>query len=182
MELSLDLFQVIQDMVLKPDLASAFIIFWFSFLNELVALLPYVTVISGQVLFLNSHLSFTLLSKLLFLIAIPAGIGGALGSLLTYSVTYIGGKPAIDKFGKYLRLSWSDVEKVTVKFKGAWYDELLFLALRSIPVLPSLPVNLAAGVLRMRPMTYFILTLIAFIIRMMIMFIIMSAGAEVLSY
>lgn len=182
MELPPDFFQVIQDIVLKPDIGSAFLVFWFSFLNELLAIFPYVAVISGQILFLDSDLTIPVLSKLLLLIALPAGVGGALGSFLTYGITYIGGKPMIEKFGKYIRVSWNDVEKVTKRFQGAWYDEIVFLLLRSIPVLPPLPINVAAGVLRMPPLKYFILTFVAFTIRMMVMFIFMALGAEVLSY
>ncbi len=181
MGLSSDFFQIIQDTVLKPDFVSAIALFWFSLLNELIALLPYVIVVSGQILFINSHLSIVIFSKLLFFVAIPAGIGGALGSLFIYSLSYFGGKPTINKLNKYLRFSWKDVEKVTGRFNGAWYDEILFLALRSTPVLPSLPINIAAGILRMRPIPYFALTLLGFIIRMMIMFMIIGFGVETLA-
>lgn len=181
MELSSDFFQVIQDMVLKPDFTSAVALFWFSLLNELVAVLPYVVLVSGQLLFLEAGSLHTIISKLLFFIAVPAGVGGAVGSFLVYGLAYFGGKPAIEKFKKYLRFSWNDVERINYYFKGAWYDEVIFLALRSVPVLPSLPINAVAGVLRMSPIRYFVLTAIGLTIRMMIMFAFMWVGAETLA-
>lgn len=182
MESYLDLMRIAQDTVLRPDFASAVVIFWFSLVNELAALLPYVALISGQVVFLNDHLTSSILYKLFLFVALPAGFGGALGSLLLYALAYIGGKPAIEKFGKYLRVRWESVENVSRRFKGAWYDELAFFALRCVPVLPSLPINLAAGILRMHPASYFLLTFVAFTIRMMIMFVFIGAGVEALSY
>lgn len=181
MDLPSNFFQVIQDIVLKPDFTSAVALFWFSFLNELVAVLPYVVLVSGQLLFLKVSSFHVILSQFFFFIAIPAGVGGAIGSLLTYGLAYFGGKPLIDKFQRYLRFSWGSIEKINRYFKGAWYDELIFLALRSVPALPSLPVNIAAGILRIPPARYFILTTAGFIIRMMILFAFIWAGAETLA-
>ncbi|MEX0919380.1 MAG: VTT domain-containing protein [Parcubacteria group bacterium] len=176
-----DFITLVQDMVLKPDLASAGVLFWFSLVNELTAILPYVVLVSGQLIFLEVTSFPIILAKFFLYIAVPAGIGGAVGSMLIYSLAYFGGKPTIEKYKKYLRFSWDDVEKITQRFKGAWYDELIFLAIRSVPILPSLPINIVAGTMRMRPLAYFIYTAIGFTIRMMILFLFMWFGAEALS-
>lgn len=181
MELSLNFIQAVQDMVLKPDFTGAIIILWSSFLNELVAFFPYAVVLSGQLLFLKSSLSLALIAKLLVFVAVPVGVGTTLGTLPAYGLSYYGGKPAIEKFGKYLRLSWPNVEKVASKFKGTWYDEIIFLAIQSTPLLPFLPVSVAAGILRMRLLPYFILTFIGATIRMMIMLTFVGLGAETLA-
>ena len=181
MELSSDFFQVIQDVVLRPDFASALGVFTASFINELFAVLPYNVILSGQLFFLEGSLSAAFFIQLFLFVAIPVGVGTALGSLLTYGLAYFGGKPAIEKLGKYLHLSWESVEKMESKFKGIWYDEILFLVLRSTPLLPSLPVNAAAGILRMRLTNYLVLTVFGAIIRMMIMFAFMWVGVETLA-
>lgn len=181
MELSSNFVQVIQDIVLKPDFTSAVALFWLSFLNELVAILPYVVLVSGQLLFMQDGSFLALIPKLFLFIALPAGIGGATGSLLIYGLSYFGGKPAIDKFKKYLWFSWDDIDRINRYFKGVWYDELIFLALRSVPILPPLPVNIAAGVLRMSPVRYFFLTVLGFTIRMMIMLLFVGLGVSALA-
>jgi len=177
-----DFITLIQEMVLKPDISSAVVIFWFSLVNELAAVLPYVALVSGQLIFLEASGFHTILYKFFIFIAIPAGVGSAFGAMFLYIVAYFGGKPSIDKFGKYIRLSWADVEKATSRFNGHWYDELIFLVIRCIPVFPSMPVNIAVGILRMPPWRYFLLTSIGFTIRMMILFAFMWIGAEALSY
>ena len=181
MELSFDFVQVIQDLVLKPDFGSAIAIFFLSFVNELVPFLPYGVVLSSQLLFLKGSLTVALLTKLFVLVAVPVGVGSAIGTLPVYVVAYFGGKPAIDKFHKFLRFSWQDVEKVTSRFKGAWYDEVLFFMLRFIPFLPTIPVSVAAGILRMHFWPYFILTILGLTIRMMLTLIMVGLGVGTLA-
>lgn len=173
--------QVVQDMVLNPNLDNSIILFFSSFLNELLGLFPYAVVLSGQLVFLDGSISTALFSKLFVFVAIPVGVGSALGTIPVYLISYIGGKPAIHKWGRHLRFSWSDVEKVNSRFSGAWYDELVFLLLRCLPVLPSLPLNIAAGVLRMRFLPYLILTTVGFTIRMILTLLIVGLGTESLS-
>src|SRR3989338_2537914 len=150
MELSVNFVQVVQDVVLRPDWSGAIIIFLLSFANELIAVLPYSVILSGQLLFLDSSLSLALVAKLFVFVAIPVGVGSVIGTLPVYAVAYFGGKPAIEKFHKYLHFSWQDVERVSVRFKGRWYDEVIFFLLRTVPVIPSFPVTIAAGIFRMR--------------------------------
>ena len=181
MELSFNFVQAVQDMVLKPDFTSAIIILWSSFLNELVAVFPYALVLSGQLLFLKGSFSIAFIAKLFVFVAVPVGVGTTLGTLPAYGLSYFGGKPAIEKFGKYFRLSWTDVEKVESKFRGVWYDEIIFLAIQSTPLLPFLPVSVAAGILRMHLLPYVVLTFTGATIRMMIMFAFVGLGAETLA-
>ena len=178
MQEALNIIYLINDVVLKPDLWSALIIFIFSFVNELLGVLPYALILSGQLIFLTDNLSVALLAKLLVFVAVPVGIGSTLGTFLLYGIAYWGGKPAVGKLERYLRFSWTDVERVSSRFKGVWYDEIIFLILRSIPVVPSFPLTLAAGFFRMRFLPYFVLTVVGLTIRMMLTLLIIGFGAS----
>ncbi|MDP3874956.1 MAG: VTT domain-containing protein, partial [bacterium] len=181
MELAYNFVQVVQDAILRPDFTSVLSIFFLSTVNELTAVLPYTVILSSQLLFIQDPFSVAMFTKLLLFIAIPMGIGAAIGSSLIYGLAYFGGKPGIEKFGKYFQLSWEDIKKMESKFKGSWYDEILFLALRLVPLLPSFPVSAVAGILRMSPVSYFILTIIGFTLRMMIMFTFVGLGMGTLA-
>ncbi|MCR4279359.1 MAG: VTT domain-containing protein [Candidatus Zambryskibacteria bacterium] len=181
MEEVLNLLYLINDVVLRPDLASAFIIFIFSFVNELLAVIPYALILSGQLIFLTDSLSWALLAKLLVFVAVPVGIGSTFGTLLLYSLAYFGGKPSVSRFRGYLRFSWEDVERVNSRFKGMWYDELIFLIIRSMPVIPSFPLTIAAGFFRMRFLPYLVLTFVGLTIRMMLTLLIIGIGVGSLS-
>ena len=176
-----DFVKLVQDVVLDPQMASALPLALISFVNELLAVFPYVVVLAGQLFFLQDSLTVAMLAKLLVFVAVPVGLGGTLGVIPLYFLSYYGGKPIINKYHKYLRFKWEDVEKVNGYFRGRWYDEVVFLILRTIPVFPSFPVTIAAGVLRMRFMPYLVLTMVGLIVRMMLTLLIVGVGVESLS-
>lgn len=181
MEQALDYLHLINDIVLEPNFASATVIFFFSLFNEIISVVPYALILSGQLIFLNDSLSISLLARLLVFVALPVGLGSTFGTLLLYAIVYFGGKPAVERYQKYLRFKWEDVEKVSGRFKGVWYDEIVFLVLRCIPVIPSFPVTAAAGFFRMRFAPYLVLTVVGLTIRMMLTLIIVGIGVDGLS-
>ncbi|KKQ82902.1 MAG: hypothetical protein UT07_C0015G0009 [Parcubacteria group bacterium GW2011_GWB1_38_8] len=178
MELITDIVQVVQNIVFHPNLTNATVLFLVSLINESFSIVPYPVILSGQLLLLEDPFSITMIIKLSLFVVIPIGIGTTLGSLPVYGLAYFGGKPAIEKFSKYLRFSWDSIERISLRFNGSWYDEILFLILRSVPLLPSLPVNAVAGILRMRPAPYLVLTIAGTIIKMLIMFMFVGFGVE----
>ena len=178
---SFNLVQMVQGVVLYPGLASFFPLALFSFINEILAFFPYALVLAGQLLFLRGPFDIALTAKLLVYVGVPVGLGGSLGALPLYALAYFGGKPTINKFKKYLRFSWDDVERINQRFKGEWYDEAVFLLLRSIPLVPAFPVSIAGGILRMRFLPFFVLTTVGFIIKVMITLLIVGMGVHGLS-
>ncbi len=178
MELASNFVKLIQDVVLHPTWTSAIALLVTSTLNELVALLPYNVILSGQTLFLQDAPSLSIFIKLSIFVVVPISIGATLGSLPSYGLAYFGGKPAIDKFSKYLKFSWDSVERLKTKFKGTWYDEIIFLILRAVPFVPGLPVNILAGIIRMRPVPYLVLTLAGNIVDMLLLLIFFGFGAH----
>lgn len=181
MEEALNFLYLINDIVLRPDLASAVIIFFFALINELIGVIPYALILSGQLIFITDTLSVGMLAKLLVFVALPVGLGSTLGSLLLYYISYFGGKAAVLKYQRFLRFTWEDVEKISGRFSGAWYDEVIFLLIRSIPVVPSFPLTIVAGFFRMHFLPYFVLTVVGFTIRMMITLIVVGVGIGGLS-
>ena len=181
MQLSADFVQVIQNMVTHPDWTGAVVLFWFSLLNELSGVIPYVVLVSGQLLFIEPSSFHLIIYKLFLFTAIPVGLGGAIGSLLIYGLAYFGGQPAINRFQKYLRFSWENVERINNRFLGSWYDELIYLGLRCVPFLPSLPLTVVAGIIQMSPLSYFISTFIGFTVRMMLVILFVGYSVESLA-
>ncbi len=181
MEFSFDFVKLVQDVVLDPRATYAIPLALISFFNELIAVFPYVVMLAGQLFFLHDSLSLPILAKLLVFVAVPVGIGGTLGVIPLYFLSYYGGKPTVNKFHRYLRFKWEDVERVNSYFQGRWYDEVIFLILRTLPMFPSFPLTIVAGVLRMPFIPYFILTAVGLIIRMMITILIVGIGVESLS-
>jgi membrane protein DedA with SNARE-associated domain len=96
------------------------------------------------------HLSIVLVIAL-------AAVGEILGSLAGYLIGYFGGRPLVDRFGKYVLLTHKDLDRAEV-----WFDrhgEPLVLFGRFIPLLRSF-VSFAAGLAEMKIVKFVIFTVI----------------------
>ncbi len=80
-----------------------------------------------------------------------------LGSLAGYLIGYFGGRPLVDRFGKYVLLTHKDLDRAE-----AWFDrhgEPLVLFGRFIPLLRSF-VSFAAGLAEMAVAKFVVFTVI----------------------
>jgi membrane protein DedA with SNARE-associated domain len=86
-------------------------------------------------------------TKLSFWIVVAVGVAGSMvGSWLAYAVGYAGGRPLIDRWGRYLLLRRHELERA-----HAWFErrgEAAVLVARLVPVVRGL-ISLPAGVARM---------------------------------
>jgi len=83
--------------------------------------------------------------------------GEVLGSLAGYLIGYFGGRPLVDRFGKYVLLTHKDLDRAE-----AWFDrhgEPLVLFGRFIPLLRSF-VSFAAGLAEMAIAKFVVFTVI----------------------
>jgi membrane protein DedA with SNARE-associated domain len=139
---------------------GAFGVFLASIIEEVIAPIPSSVVVIGSSYFLMKDPTISIISveKLFFLIALPASIGVTIGSLFAYFITYYAGKPFIDKWGKYLGLSWDEIEIAEERFANTYKDELLLFFLRFIPITPSVVVNAFCGFIRYDIKKYILIT------------------------
>ncbi len=123
----------------------------------------------GAVLFSGADFSVGLLVRAVIIVGIPAAFGVLTGSLPFYLVSFYLGRPFIDRFGKWLGVSWSAIESLEKKFHKNHWDDIVFTGLRATPILPSIVLAVGAGVLRLPLKTYVIGTLLGTFIRAAIM-------------
>lgn len=72
---------------------------------------------------------------------------------------------AVPRFGKYIGVKHADLEQFGKHFNGTWKDEVILLLLRSIPVMPSTPISLLCGILKINLRAFFVATFVGFYIR-----------------
>jgi membrane protein DedA with SNARE-associated domain len=82
-----------------------------------------------------------------------------------YGIAYYAGKPFLERWGKWLALNWSDVEKVQQKFSGTAFDEISLVVARSIPVVPSVVISAFCGLIRFPIRDYVAYTFLGTLIR-----------------
>lgn len=85
-----------------------------------------------------------------------ATLGSIVGSLTSYAMGYYGGKPFINKFGKYLLLDAHDLD-ITVRFFAKRGSLTIFIA-RFIPVIRHL-ISIPAGMGKMNLIKFSIYTI-----------------------
>lgn len=123
----------------------------------------------GAILFKGATLNALLIGKAILLVGIPAACGVLVGSLPFYAAGYFLGKPFIDRFGKWLGVSWDSITELEQKFHQNHWDDVIFTGLRATPIIPSIVLSIGPGVLRLPLRTYIIGTLIGTFIRASVM-------------
>lgn len=84
-------------------------------------------------------------------------LGCTIGSLLSYALGAYGGRPFLEKYGKYLLIHPSDLEKADRWF-ARWGDWAAFIS-RLLPIIRTF-ISFPAGVARMRLSTFTVYTFI----------------------
>jgi membrane protein DedA with SNARE-associated domain len=91
----------------------------------------------------------------LWLVAIAGAVGCVLGSLVAYWVGLRGGRPLIEKYGRYVLISHHDLDIADRWF--AKYGEIIVFASRLLPVIRTF-IAFPAGVARMNLKRFVIYT------------------------
>lgn len=158
------LFQSIVDLVQSLGYMG---VFYGAVLEEIFYFVPstLVQLSAGAILLGELQFSGDLLIKSMLWVGIPAAIGVTIGSLPYYALGYFGGKPAIERWGKWLGVSWKSVEDFDKKLTKTWWDEIIFTGLRALPMLPSVVLSVGPGVLRLSMRTYILGSFIGTFIR-----------------
>lgn len=71
----------------------------------------------------------------------------------------------VPRFGKYIGVRHEDLEHFGEHFKGTWKDAVILVILRSIPVMPSTPISVVCGILKINLRTFFLATYLGFYVR-----------------
>ncbi len=146
---------------------GAFGVFLASIVEEIIAPIPSTLVIMGSsFLILKDYpLAADSIVRLLIYVVLPASAGVTLGSLVVYAIGYFLGSPFIKRWGKYMGVSWDDIEKAEGRFSSGHSDNLILLTFRAVPVVPSVAISIFCGFIRYRLRDYIIFTFLGSLVR-----------------
>ncbi len=128
-------------------------VFLGSLMEELVALLPspFVTTLAGSLAASqNSGLAYVVL------LALVATIAKTIGCYGYYILADKGEDLISSRYGKLLGLSHDSIQAVGKRFEKGGRDELVVFALRALPIMPSAPVSVLAGIIKLNIRHYLI--------------------------
>jgi membrane protein DedA with SNARE-associated domain len=107
---------------------------------------------SGQVTSSGAHTNVSLA-----LVIVVAILGEVVGSTAGYAIGYYGGRPLVDRVGKFVLLTHKDLDRAEAWFDGRGESIVLFA--RLIPLVRSF-ISLAAGLAEMAKGKFFVFTII----------------------
>ncbi len=93
----------------------------------------------------------------LWAVIVVAMLGELVGSSIGYAIGYFGGRPLVDRVGKYILLTHKDLDRAE-----AWFDgrgEWVVLFGRLVPLVRSF-ISLAAGLAEMKKSKFIVMTVI----------------------
>lgn len=109
---------------------------------------PLIIMGAGFVLISADLRFFEALAPIVLQIVLPGSVASTLGAYIGYGIGYLGGKPMIDRWKRFLGFSWGDVEAMERRFKGSGVKASIFF-LRALPIFPLSVISAAAGLLRL---------------------------------
>lgn len=147
-----------------------------SVLEEVVAPIPspFVPITTGSLTY-EQQLGF----MFLFFVALIGAIGKTLSTLLTYWIS--------DKFedflthstiGRVLGVDEAEVEKYGRYLNGTRRDSIIMLLLRTLPFIPTLPVSVIAGLIKLNIWTYSWTTFVGVYLRYMFFSVLAYEGVR----
>ena len=98
-------------------------------------------------------------------LALLSSLAKTLGAWLFYALGWLLEDAVVPRYGKYIGVKQSELERFSEHFQGGYKDDVILLILRAIPVMPSTPVSLCCGVLKMKQRTFFLATIVGFFFR-----------------
>ncbi len=146
-------------------------VFLGSIIEEIIAPIPSTLVIMGTsfIILQGAAISPETIFSLFINVVLPASVGVTIGSLLIYTLAYYLGKELIDRLGKYLGVSWENIEKAQSKFEESRSDEVILFTVRALPVVPSIAINIFCGFVRYDLKKFVIITFLGTLVRAFIL-------------
>lgn len=137
-----------------------------SFLEEIIAPIPspLIGTLLGSLALASGYDSFAFLVWL----ALLSSFGKTLACAVIYWAVSHAGTAAVERYGKYFGVRHTDLIAVSSYFAGTFRDYVILIALRAIPFIPSLPISLAAGLIKTPFRFYATATFIGSFIRSLI--------------
>src|SRR3989338_11708962 len=98
-----------------------------------------------------------------------AAFGKTIGSFFLYFLADKTEDLIIGRFGKWFNISHRDVENIGRRFTGSWKDIFILIFLRVIPIIPTTPVSLVCGIIKLNIRTFIVSAFIGSFIRIFIL-------------
>jgi membrane protein DedA with SNARE-associated domain len=132
-----------------------------AFIEEIIAPIP-----SPFIMTLAGSIAQSQNSPILYLVVLAAigSLGKTFGSYLLYLVSFKAEDIILRRFGKFFGIEQKNLESISKLVEGKHTWIIIFL-LRAIPVIPTSPVSIVSGIIKLPLKTYLVSTFAGNVIR-----------------
>lgn len=133
-----------------------------AFIEELIAPIPspFVMTLAGSITKAHEKALVYLL-----IVAAIGAIGKTAAGVILYVLTDKAEDLVLTKFGKFFGVTHKSIENIGKYFSGGSKDALVLGLLRSIPIMPSSPISILCGLIKINMKVFLIFTFLGSIIR-----------------
>lgn len=126
-----------------------------SFIEEIIAPIPspFVMTSAGSIAAAQGKAVTFLL-----LLAVVGAIGKTLGSIVLYIIADKAEDTIVKKYGRFFGITHRELESIGKHFKGHWRDDFMLAGLRALPIIPSAPISIVCGIIKVPLRTYIVST------------------------
>ena len=121
---------------------------------------PIIPMAGGVILIPTGLTLFESMIQIFLVIGLVGAVAATIGSLLGFSIGYFGGKPIIQKWGKWFAVNWDEIEEWGNKLENSKKGDSLLFFSRAIPIIPMVVMSFAGGAIRYEPKRFFLWTFI----------------------
>ena len=101
----------------------------------------------------------------LILLALTGSVGKTIGAYVIYYISDKAENVIIQKFGRFIGVTEKGVERISAKLNSGKRDDLVLFLLRAIPIVPTAPVSVVCGLIKIKLKTYLWTTFLGTLIR-----------------
>ncbi|MEK7633546.1 MAG: VTT domain-containing protein [Patescibacteria group bacterium] len=142
------------------------VVFFGSIIEEIFPFLPSpLLLIVSKIVTYNQKFTFLYI----LLLTSIAVFGKTIGSIFLYFVADKTEDFFIGRFGRLFKISHRDVENIGKRFNGSWKDIFVLIFLRAIPIIPTTPLSLVCGIIKLNIRTFIVSAFIGSFIRIFIL-------------
>lgn len=133
-----------------------------SFIEEVIAPIPspFVMTSAGSIAAAQGWPMLSLLG-----ISVIGAIGKTIGGILLYVIADRAEDVIVKKYGKFFGVTHREIENIGKHFKGHWRDDFMLFGIRALPIIPSAPVSIICGIIKVGWRTFILATFFGTIIR-----------------
>ncbi|MCS7091963.1 MAG: VTT domain-containing protein [Patescibacteria group bacterium] len=122
-----------------------------SFVEEILAPIPSPLVMTLAGTIANSQDKPLVI---IFWLALLGATGKTLGAYVLYFIADKMEDVLVSKFGKFVGITHKEIESIGAKLDGSWKDNVFLFIARALPIIPSAPVSIACGIIKLNQKTY----------------------------